>query len=84
MDIEETERRVYVINHADNGERIEVLDVKTNAEDVPVELTYLYTIASDELNKVAYMALNSIAVVAPNKIYATQWIGAEELENKEK
>ena len=71
MDIENSERRAYVINHADKSERIEVFDVNVDKEDTPVSLTYLYSIKSDELNTKSYAALNSLTVVAPNMMYAT-------------
>ena len=71
MDIESSERRAYVINHADKSERIEVFDVNVDKEDTPVSLTYLYSIKSDELNTKSYAALNSLTVVAPNMMYAT-------------
>ena len=84
MDIEDTERRAYVINHAHLSERIEVFDVNVDDQDFPVSLTYLYSIKSDELNQKAYHALNSIAVVGPNKIYAPQWMAPEPFNTTEK
>ena len=44
MDIENSERRAYVINHADKSERIEVFDVDVDKEDTPISLSYLYSI----------------------------------------
>lgn len=75
MDIENTERRAYVINHSDNDiykrESIEVFDVNVDKEDTPTSLAYLYSIKSDELNIKAYGALNALTVVAPNVMYVT-------------
>ena len=82
MDIEDSERRAYVVNHAHGSERIEVFDVNVDSNDTPQDLTYLYSIKSDELNEKAYEAINSVAVVAPNKVYATQWMEARPLDQQ--
>jgi len=66
MDIEDKLRRLYVINHAKNNERIEVFQVNKDGRDVPQSLKYLYSIMSDELNVKAYGSLNGLTVVAPN------------------
>ena len=44
MDIENSERRAYVINHADKSERIEVFVVNVDKEDTPISFSYLYSI----------------------------------------
>ena len=74
MDILKEEKLLYVINHAlgRGGERIEVFKVDCDAGDIPVGLRYKHSIFSDELNKVAYGNLNSIAVIETNKFYVTK------------
>ena len=56
------------------GERIEVFGIICNQNDIPVYLTYKYTITSNDLNKEAYGVLNSLIVIAPNKFYVTKFL----------
>lgn len=76
IDIHYVSKQLYVVNHAmkKGGERIEVLEVKTDKNDIPNGLKYLYTITSDELNKKAYGILNSVAIIEPNKFYVTRFL----------
>lgn len=55
------------------GERIEVLAVETDADDVPTHLDYQYSITQKELNEEAYGVLNSIVAVDINKFYMTRF-----------
>ena len=52
MDILKDKNLIYVINHAmeDGGERIEVLHVETNENDVPQSLIYVKSIIGEMMN----------------------------------
>ena len=66
---------MYVVSHAmgSGGERIEVLKVNTDKNDIPTSLTYMHSIASEELNQKAYGILNSVSVIEPNVFYVTHF-----------
>lgn len=73
IDINWEDNTLYVINHAyaKGGERIDVFNIVTDADDIPIGLDYQYGITSDWLNKQAMGVLNSITVVEKNKFYVT-------------
>lgn len=66
---------LYAINHALHmgGERIEVLGIETDDDDIPTHLDYQYSITQEELNEEAYGVLNSIVAVDLNKFYVTRF-----------
>lgn len=75
MDVLREEHELYVINHAfkEGGERIEVFKIVVDDHNMPRSLTYMHSITSDEINKEAYGAFNSLAVLSPNKFYITRF-----------
>lgn len=75
LDVHHGSKTVYAISHVmgHGGERVEVMQVNTDSEDIPTSLTYLYSITTEEMNQRFYGNLNSLSIIRPNLFYISMF-----------